>query len=162
MVKKKTFEEILDSEGRLVYTSVGTSMLPLIRQEKDLLVIEKPSGRLKKYDIALYRRDNGKCVLHRILRVRKNDYVICGDNQWRVEYGITDRHIIGVLRERIRDGRTESLNAPRFRLYAHLWCDLFPVRAMLLRGRYMSKRCISLLISMKKRRMMKEKLTDDH
>ena len=40
---------------------------------------------------------SGRYVLYRILKVRENDYVICGDNRYRKEYGITDQHINGVL-----------------------------------------------------------------
>ena len=82
-MNSSSFEEILEKEGRLIYTNVGTSMLPLIRQGKDLLIIEPPDGRLKKYDIPLYRRDSGQYVLHRVLKVREQDYVLCGDHQWR-------------------------------------------------------------------------------
>ncbi len=127
-----TFEEIIRREGRLVYTNVGDSMLPLIRQGRDLLVIEKTSGRLKKYDVPLYKRDSGQYVLHRILKVRQEDYVICGDNRWRREYGITDRHIIGVLTAVVRDGREISVTDWRYRVYVHVWCDFFPLRALVL------------------------------
>ena len=97
-MRKSTFEEEIAHNGFLLYRNVGDSMLPLIRQGKDLLLIaRKPQGRLNKYDVPLYRRDSGQYVLHRILKVRKNDYVLCGDNRWRRETGITDRHIIGVL-----------------------------------------------------------------
>ena len=136
-----SFEEILARDGRLVYTSVGSSMLPLIRQGRDLLVIEKAEGRLKKYDIPLYRRANGRYVLHRILKVRENDYVICGDNQVVKETGITDRCIIGVLTALVRDGKEISLDSRKYRLYTHLWCDLFPVRAAILRFLHLLKRC---------------------
>ena len=95
-MRKSTFEEEITHNGFLLYRNVGDSMLPLIRQGKDLLLIaRKPQGRLNKYDVPLYRRDSGQYVLHRILKVRKNDYVLCGDNRWRREIGITDRHIIG-------------------------------------------------------------------
>ena len=136
-----SFEEILARDGRLVYTSVGSSMLPLIRQGRDLLVIEKAEGRLKKYDIPLYRRDNGRYVLHRILKVRENDYVICGDNQVVKETGITDRRIIGVLTALVRNGKEVSLDSRKYWLYTHLWCDLFPVRAAILRFLHLLKRC---------------------
>ena len=75
-MSKSGFEEILERDGRLIYSSVGDSMLPMIRQGRDLLVIEKPAGRLKRYDIPLYKRDNGRYVLHRILKVRDKDYDI--------------------------------------------------------------------------------------
>ena len=139
-MSKTGFEEILAREGRLVYTSVGDSMLPLIRQGRDLLVIERPKGRLKKYDVPLYKRDSGQYVLHRILRVRENDYVICGDNRWHRETGITDRHIQGVLTAVVRDGKEISVSDWRYRAYVHLWCDLFPLRAFILRGLHFLKR----------------------
>lgn len=92
-MRKSTFEEEIAHNGFLLYRNVGDSMLPLIRQGKDLLLIaRKPEGRLSKYDVPLYRRDSGQYVLHRILKVRENDYVICGDNRWHRETGITDRY----------------------------------------------------------------------
>ena len=41
-----TFEEILARDGRLVYKTRGTSMLPMLHQERDLVIIEGPKGRL--------------------------------------------------------------------------------------------------------------------
>lgn len=139
---KSTFEEEISHTGKLIYTNVGDSMMPLIRQNRDLLIIEKVSGRLKKYDVPLYKRDSGQYVLHRIIKVRKDDYVMCGDNRWQKEYGITNRHIIGVLTGVIRDGKTISVNNKNYRLYVHLWCDFFHVRALILRVKNYLKRRI--------------------
>ena len=128
------FEDIIERDGKLIYTNVGDSMHPLIRQDRDLLIIEKPEGRLKKYDVPLYKRDSGQYVLHRILKVRDDDYVICGDNRCSREYGITDRHIIGVLTAVVRDGKEISVTDLKYRLYVHLWCDLFPLRVFILKA----------------------------
>ena len=131
-MNKSTFEKELNENGRLIYRNVGDSMKPLIRQGKDLVVIEKAEGRLKKYDVPLYRRDNGQYVLHRILKVRKDDYILCGDNRCMREYGIGDEQIIGVLTAVIRDGKEIPVNSTACRIYAHICCDLFYVRAALL------------------------------
>ena len=144
-MSKSTFEEILARDGQLVYTNVGDSMLPLICQGRDLLVIIPKAGKLKKYDIPLYRRDSGQYVLHRVLRVRPDDYVICGDNRWSREYGITDRHIVGVLTAIVRDGKEIPVTDWRLRLYAHLWCDLFPIRAGILL-------CLSVMKRLRRRK----------
>ena len=46
-----TYEEELERHGKLVYPNVGFSMMPLLRQHRDLMVISRrPEGRLKKYD----------------------------------------------------------------------------------------------------------------
>ena len=134
------FEDVIERDGRLVYTNVGDSMRPLIRQDRDLLIIDRANGRLKKYDVPLYKRDSGQYVLHRILKVRKNDYVICGDNRYSKEYGITDRHIIGVLTAVVRNGREISATDWRYRLYVHLWCDFFSIRAFILKAKRFLKR----------------------
>lgn len=127
-----SFEQVLAEDGRLVYPNVGTSMMPLLRQHRDLMVIETPPpGRRKRYDAVLYRRGE-RYILHRILRVRAQDYVICGDNCRKREYGITDAQIIGVLTAVVRDGVEIPVSSLRLRLYAHLWCDLFPLRAAVL------------------------------
>ena len=133
------FEDVIERDGRLVYTNVGDSMRPLIRQDRDILIIEKPQGRLKKYDVPLYKRDSGQYVLHRVLKVRDSDYVICGDNRYNKEYGITDRHIIGVLTAVVRDGKEIPINDWWYRLYVHLWCDFFPIRALILKAKHFPK-----------------------
>ena len=126
-MNKSTFEEEISKTGKLIYTSVGNSMMPIIRENCDILIIEKVSGRLKKYDIPLYKRASGQYVLHRILKIRKDSYVTCGDNRWKKEYDITDDNIIGVLTGIVRNGK---------KIYVHLWCDLFPIRAVILRIKY--------------------------
>lgn len=117
-MNKAKFEDIIREKGVLVYTNVGDSMYPLIH-EGDLLVIRSVTRPLKKYDIPLYKRDSGQYVLHRIVQVRKNDYLLCGDNRHSIESGITDRHIIGVLTAVVRNGETISVDDKRYRCYRH-------------------------------------------
>lgn len=139
-MNKSSFEEEIKKSGRIIYTNVGDSMMPYIKQGRDVLVISEVNGRLNKYDVPLYKRNSGQYVLHRILKVRENDYVICGDNRWNKEYGITDRHIIGILTGVIRDGQEIPVTSRKYRIYVHLWCDLFPVRAFILRACQFVKR----------------------
>lgn len=104
-MSKSTFEEVLAEKGTLIYTNVGNSMYPLIKP-RDLLVIKRPELPLKRLDIPLYKRDSGQYVLHRIVKIKNGEYYICGDNRAFIERGITDRHIIGVLTDIVREGRT--------------------------------------------------------
>ena len=140
MQQISSFEEILKREGKLIYTNKGDSMLPMIREGKDLLEIEAIQGPLKKYDIPLYRRDSGQYVLHRIVKVRADDYVICGDNRRRKESGITDRHIVGVLTAVIRDGKRVPVSNPIYRLQVRIWYLLYPARAAVMICRSVWKR----------------------
>lgn len=131
-----TFEDILQKDGRLVYTNVGTSMMPLLRQRRDLMVIEKKGPeRLHWLDVPLFKRDNGQYVLHRVMWVRKHDYIICGDNQWYLERGITDDHILGILTQVDRDGKTLDMRSTKMRIYGLCQWLIYPLRAAYLIAR---------------------------
>ena len=84
----------------------GTSMNPLLYQNRDFVKIVKPYSPLKTGDIPLYRRADGTFVLHRVVGIKENgEYIMCGDNQFILEYGITDKNIIGVAKVLIIDGK---------------------------------------------------------
>lgn len=112
-----SLEDELKNSGRITYRVTGDSMLPLIRNGSDVAVIVSvPEGqRLKKYDVALYKRPSGQYVLHRIVKVGKDSYDTCGDNRYFNEKGITDGQILGVLEcvlrgeERIEPSSTEYI-----------------------------------------------------
>lgn len=126
-----SFEEELEQHGSLVFPNKGRSMMPLLRENRDLMVIEKKGPeRCRKYDAVLYKRGD-RYILHRILQVRDQDYYIVGDNCRRGEY-VRDEQILGVLTRVVRDGKTITRDDPAYQLYVHLWCDAFPVRAGIL------------------------------
>ena len=144
--KTYSFEELLDTKGYIVYTNVGTSMLPLLRQRRDIIEIRKVSSdRCRKYDVVLYKRGN-KYILHRILKVRPDDYVIAGDHNTFLEYGITDRDILGVMTRVIRSGKEIHMKDPGYRLYVHLWCDFYPLRMFLLKCRWKAAAAVKKLL----------------
>lgn len=129
-----TFEDFLETKGFILYTNVGCSMMPLLRQRRDIIEIrKKEAGRCKKYDVALYKRGN-MYILHRVLRVLPEGYLIAGDNNTFVERDVTDEMILGVMTRVIRNGKDIYMDNPRYRLYAHLWCDCWPLRMLILRG----------------------------
>ena len=126
-----SLEKYLSEQGRIISTNVGVSMLPLLRQGKDLFFIEKKGAeRCRVGDVVLYRR---KCqyVLHRVIEVRPEDYVILGDNCYVKEYGIKDSDILAVMTSFIRNGREHSVNELAYKIYSFVWLKLAPIRIFL-------------------------------
>ena len=92
-----SYKELIEKNGYYIATPIGTSMMPMIRQRLGTVRLVKPTKRLKKYDVILYQRKDKTYVLHRIIGVKKDSYVLCGDNQFIKEYNVTDEMIIGVV-----------------------------------------------------------------
>ena len=136
MSKGISYEEYLAQNGSMTYTNRGVSMLPLLRQGKDLFTVrEKGSERCKVGDVVLYRRPPDQYVLHRVVEVRENDYVILGDNCVRRETGITDDDIIGVMTGFVRGGKEHLVSDPGYRLYSAVWLRTEKVRIFMKRAR---------------------------
>ncbi len=122
--------EQLASQGFFVSTTVGMSMYPMLRNRRDRVVIlPVREKRLRRWDLPLYVRGDGKYVLHRIIAVKKDHYVIRGDNTYAKEY-VRDAQIIGVVSEFYRGERHVSTDSRAYRTYAALWHLIFPLRRM--------------------------------
>ncbi len=129
----KSFRQLMDEDGYFVYTNVGTSMLPLLRAGRDIIEIRRPeNGRRRKYDVVLYLRGD-MYILHRIVRVLPDGYIIAGDHNTFLERDINDEQILGVMTRVIRDGRSVTPDNFLYKCYVHLWCAPYPVRIFILR-----------------------------
>ena len=121
------FEDLLRKDGRLVYKTKGTSMEPMLRQNRDLVIIEVPSSCLRKYDVALYKRED-KYVLHRVIGVKDGYYCIRGDNTYAIEH-VPFEAVIGMLVRFNRKGKLHAVTEHGYRFYARFWNAIYPLRA---------------------------------
>lgn len=129
LVKQVAIEDIigimtekLNNGGRVTFTPRGKSMLPMLRDGEDVVILEKPKGRLRMFDVPLYKRKDGSYILHRVVsNDSQGNYVLCGDNQTVYEYGVTDDDIIGVVVAFIRKGKLYQITSLKYRMYVSLW-----------------------------------------
>ena len=127
----RKIEDVLASEGFYMGPPAGVSMWPMLRNRHDVMLVVPAEGKLRRYDVALYRR-SGKYVLHRVVghydRGSEKGYVICGDNCVTLEY-IPCGNVLGVLCGFYRDGRHIDCRTSRgYHAYSKLWVALFPAR----------------------------------
>ena len=107
-------EEAFERNQKFKIPITGTSMNPLLYQGRDFVFVEKPSFPLEVGDIPLYRRDDGAFVLHRVVGKDVKGYILSGDNQFLLEYGITDDHVIGVVTLLCIDGKNVAVTDPDY------------------------------------------------
>ena len=119
-------EDVLRTEGVYVSTTVGVSMWPMLRNRRDTIVVRPAAGRLNRYDVALYRA-HGNYVLHRVVRVLPEGYIIIGDNCITEEH-VEDSQVLGVLSEFYRGDKHVGMAGLPYRAYVWLWVTTAPAR----------------------------------
>lgn len=112
----------------------GISMLPILRQDIDSVWIEPIRTPLKKYDLPLYRRDDGKYILHRIVAVGET-YICIGDNQFQLETGVRPDQLIAVVTAFYRGDKRIPVTDVGYRLYCAIWHHSRPLRHFWRRGK---------------------------
>ena len=115
--------QVLEENGEVSFKTHGISMHPMLANGRDTVTLKKVSGRLKKYDLPFYRRDNGQFVLHRIVGINSDGYITRGDNQYVNEYGVRDDQIIGVVVSFVRKGKEHKVTDFSYKLYCVLRCN---------------------------------------
>ena len=114
-------EEQLSAGKEVRFSPNGISMLPMLRSGRDSVTLKKAPPTLKKYDLPLYKRDDGKFVLHRVVKLEKGGtYTMCGDNQIYREKGIKHTQIVGVVTSFERKGKEYSCTFPLYRIYCFI------------------------------------------
>ena len=115
--------ETSDAGGEASFVSKGRSMLPMLRDGVDTVILKKPTFPLKRYDIPLYIRKNDKFVLHRIIAIKDGKYIIRGDNCTYIETDIRDENVVAVLCGFVRNGKKYSVDNFFYKLYSRVYSN---------------------------------------
>ncbi len=99
MVRKQLAET-----GQATVRVTGNSMRPLLHHLRDSVTIVPPEN-IRRGDIVLFDRRNGRYALHRVIRTGKNGFTMAGDNQWHMETNLPYDQVIGVVDSIVRDGQ---------------------------------------------------------
>lgn len=114
--------ETFERGQELTFIPSGRSMLPMLNGTDDKVTFSPKPERLKKYDVAFYRRGRGegaRLVLHRMIGfTRDGGYIFCGDNQYDFEYGVTDDDVLALMTSFTHRGRERSVRSLRYRIYS--------------------------------------------
>lgn len=98
--EKRKIEDVLKEKDVYIGPTVGVSMLPMLKNRRDTIVVKPKTERLKRLDVALYKRGESY-ILHRVLEAVDGGYIIRGDNCY-VDENVPEEAVIGVLTEFFR------------------------------------------------------------
>ena len=131
-MNNRNAEQILETTGIYSAVSKGTSMWPMLADGKNRIIITRPENEPELYDVALFRRESGVLVLHRIVKINSDHYIFCGDNQNFFEK-VKKEQVIGILKGYYKGKKyTDCEKSRSYRLYVRLWTKNLSHRKKLL------------------------------
>lgn len=114
--------EKLGEGGSVAFSPRGVSMLPMLRAHGDKVTLKKPPAHLKKGTVALFisRSDDGgkRFILHRLVRVKGEELIFCGDRRLECDPPVRHEDVLGVVTEYVSRGHKHSVTEPLYRLYS--------------------------------------------
>ncbi len=135
MSEHASFESYFIENDELIYSNVGVSMMPLLRQGRDLFIVRKKGReRCRTGDVVLFRRGSDY-VLHRIVKVLDHGYDILGDNSIEMEKNIKEEDVLAVMTGFVRNGKSHRTDELGYRIYSFLILKTAAVRILLKRLR---------------------------
>lgn len=124
------FIEQLNVGGKVRFSPRGNSMKPMLRHGVDTVELSPVPESIKKYDLMLYRRDNGKYIIHRVVKTGET-YNCIGDNQYFVETDVRRDQMIAIVSAFSRNGKDYSVTNFTYRIYCRFWhYSRFPRRVL--------------------------------
>lgn len=124
--EKQKIEEVLSQKGKYIGPTVGVSMLPMLKNRRDTIVVLPKTQRLKPLDVALYKRGDAY-VLHRVLSVTETGYIIRGDNCYSDE-NVPETAVIGVLSEFFRKDKHYFCDDKKYLRYVRKRLKTYKIR----------------------------------
>ena len=99
----------------------GFSMMPLIRPEKDMITIMPLIRAPMVGDIVMFRRGDGKYIVHRVYRTFKDGIQTWGDNCLNADAPRKLKDVFGIVVSLERDGKIYQTDTDKHRDYGIRW-----------------------------------------
>lgn len=131
------YEAYFRSRYAVILRLKGNSMFPLLRNGKDVVILEKcPADSLQPMDVVLFRY-RGKHVLHRIIRREGERLLIQGDGSIVAKEECTVDDVVGKVVQICRpSGKEIPVGSWQWTIPSRVWRGLGFLRIWLLRVAY--------------------------
>ena len=125
--------ERLNAGERVRIRAKGNSMLPFIRNSKDMIILSKPDiHSLQKGRLLLVHLADGRYVLHRVKKTEENSILLQGDGNLSIFERCSPRDVIAEVVCVIRNGKAIEQGSFRWNLYRCLWPGNYLMRRIFL------------------------------
>ena len=108
-------------------------MSPFLAHQRDYIYFKKPDRELRKGDMVFYQRRTGQYVMHRIWKVKNDQYYMVGDAQQEIEGPLDRDQIFALITKVQRKGKWIEPGDFWWEFFEKVWINIVPVRRVLVK-----------------------------
>ena len=128
-IEENNLEYLLNNNKTIQVYPQGYSMYPFIKPHQDAVILKKVNYQtLKRGDVVLFQRGTGLYVLHRIYKIKNQQFFLVGDNQIDIEGPILSTQIKAKMIAIKKKNKIIDVNNIIYFIIAQLWLLLRPLR----------------------------------
>lgn len=124
-------QDKLNAGGIVSLTVKGTSMRPFLCSDETIVNLIKNNEVIRPYDIVLYINNDLTIILHRVVKIKADKLIICGD-ALKINETINMNQVIAVAKSFSLNGKTTDVIDKSYLRKVKLWVFLKPFRRILL------------------------------
>lgn len=126
------YRELVESGKEVKVAVSGHSMEPFLKEGRDSVILIKCT-QPEKGDVVMYKRENGRYILHRVVKVSGDKCFFAGDEQTFVEGPLDKSVVFAKACEVKRKGKTLKKGDFIWEFFEHTWLFMLPIRRFLLK-----------------------------
>ena len=127
-------KELVEDGKEVSMLIAGSSMSPFLGHERDYIFFKKPEAPIKRGDMVFYQRRNGQYIMHRVWKVKDNQYYMVGDAQVEIEGPLERDQIFAIITKVKRKGKWCEPGDFWWEFFEKVWIRIVPMRRFLVRA----------------------------
>lgn len=128
------YRELIKNGKEVSLPITGHSMEPFLKEGRDRVILTDCKGAfLKRGDIALFMREDGKYIMHRVVKKEGGNYFFAGDEQTFIEGPIKHSCVVALVKEAYRKGKRITCKNFTWWFFKHIWLLILPMRRGILK-----------------------------
>ena len=124
-------EQAIKEGGSVKLKVSGYSMYPLVSSRRDSVLLVK-ADNISIGDVPLFKREDGKFVLHRIVGEKDGAYFTMGDYETEKEYPVYPEQIVAKAAGFYRKEEFIDCKSVKYKIYRFFWTHTLFLRPFFL------------------------------
>lgn len=123
-------KETVKNGGCVRLRITGGSMRPFLNSEGDCVILSA-ADNINRGDIVFFVRENGQCVLHRIVKIKDDSVFLAGDAQPFIEGPVKKENVLAKVSCAVRRGKNIGEKNAVWLFFKYIWILTVKFRPLL-------------------------------